>query len=342
MKGVEEGMTTSRELVYQALNFECPQRTPRQMWVLPWTRLHLKSDLDAILQAYPSDFAYAPVDLAKPTKEKGAPYTIGQYTDAWGCVFENLQAGIIGEVRDPVVKDFAADRAKVHIPKEWLTFDVEKVNAFCGETDKFVLTPCFIRPFEQLQFIMGTAELYMELMDPSDEFIAFLKEMHGFYCEVAERWSQTRVDALYFMDDWGSQNDLLINPLLWSEMFMPMYRDYIEIAHRNGKKAFMHSDGNILKIFPKLVDLGLDAINSQIFCMGLENLAPFAGKITFWGEMDRQHLLVSGSAEDVRAAVGEVIRQLCKNGGCIAQCEFGPGARPENIRAVFTAWDERE
>ena len=57
----------------------------------------------------------------------------------------------------------------------------------------------------------------------------------------------------------------------------------------------MHSDGNILKIYPQLIELGLDAINSQIFCMGVENLEPFAGKITFWGEMDRQHLLVNGS-----------------------------------------------
>jgi hypothetical protein len=142
------------------------------------------------------------------------------------------------------------------------------------------------------------------------------------------------------MDDWGAQNDLLINPVLWSEMFMPLYRDYIGIAHSNGKKAFMHSDGNILKIYPQLIELGLDAINSQIFCMGVENLEPFAGKITFWGEMDRQHLLVNGSEEDVRAAVGKVRRLLYKNGGCIAQCEFGPGARPENIRAVFKTWNE--
>ena len=121
-------MQTSRELVYQTLNFKGPQRTPRQMWVLPWARLHLKDDLDAIMQTYPSDFAYAPVDLAEPTEEKGDPFSIGQYTDAWGCVFENVQEGIIGEVRDPIVRDIKADRGKVHVPREWLTFDTEKGN----------------------------------------------------------------------------------------------------------------------------------------------------------------------------------------------------------------------
>ena len=117
-----------------------------------------------------------------------------------------------------------------------------------------------------------------------------------------------------------------------------MYRDYIEIAHSNGKKIFMHSDGNILRILPKLIDLGLDAINSQIFCMGLENLAPYRGKITFWGEIDRQHLLPHGSAEEIRRAVESVYHTLWADGGCIAQCEFGPGADPQNVYHVFSSW----
>ena len=28
------------------------------------------------------------------------------------------------------------------------------------------------------------------------------------------------------------------------------------------------------------------------------------------------------------------------NGGCIAQCEFGPGANPENVDEVFAAWND--
>ena len=42
-----------------------------------------------------------------------------------------------------------------------------------------------------------------------------------------------------------------------------MYGEYIAVAKGHGKKGFMHSDGHILSILPKLADLGLDAINSQ-------------------------------------------------------------------------------
>jgi hypothetical protein len=69
----------------------------------------------------------------------------------------------------------------------------------------------------------------------------------------------------------------------------------------------MHSDGNTLAIYPDLIEIGLDAFNSQIFCIGIEKLAPFAGQICFWGEIDRQHLLPHAAPHEVAAAVREVI-----------------------------------
>ena len=118
-----------------------------------------------------------------------------------------------------------------------------------------------------------------------------------------------------------------------------MYRDYINIAQKYGKKVFMHSDGYIADIIPELIDLGLDALNSQLFCMGVESLKQFKGKITFWGEIDRQSLLPHGSLRDIRNAVRLVKDTLYDNGGCIAQCEFGPGGRFENVREVYAEWE---
>jgi hypothetical protein len=96
----------------------------------------------------------------------------------------------------------------------------------------------------------------------------------------------------------------------------------------------------MLSIFPDLVEIGVDAVNSQIFCMGTENLRPFAGRITFWGEMDRQQLLCFGSRQDIGRAVRQVHRDLWRNGGCIAQCEFGAGSNPDNVYEMFAAWDQ--
>ena len=67
----------------------------------------------------------------------------------------------------------------------------------------------------------------------------------------------------------------------------------------------------------------------------------FAGRITFWGEIDRQESCSPfGTAETCGAAVRDAREHLYANGGVIAQCEFGPGANPENVLEVFRAWQE--
>ena len=121
----------------------------------------------------------------------------------------------------------------------------------------------------------------------------------------------------------------------------PLYRDYIAVAHRYGKKAFMHSDGNIAAIYPDLVEIGLDAVNSQLFCMDIEKLGrEYAGKITFWGEIDRQYLLPFGARAEIIAAVTRVKQALYCHGGVIAQCAFDVGAKPENVMQVFETWEK--
>ena len=332
---------TSKERVLATLEFRnTADRVPRQLWSLPWAQDCYRDMMRRLEEEFEWDFSGPEAVLKERPKTKGDAYTPGEYVDEWGCVFTNIHKGVIGEVKQPiVVEEDWSDAGNVHIPEELLSFDIDQVNRSCQERqDKFLMSGCCPRPFEQLQFIRGTADLYMDLMDPPQELLEFMKRMHDYYCRLMTKWAKTDVDALNMMDDWGSQNDLLISPALWEEFFMPMYRDYIQIAHSHGKKIFMHSDGNILRIIPRLIDLGLDAVNSQLFCMGVENLAPYRGKITFWGEIDRQHLLPSGSREDIDRAVEQVYRTLWQDGGCIAQCEFGPGANPDNVYRVFEKW----
>lgn len=330
---------TPREIVYATLDFDAPPRVPRDMWSLPWAEQHYGEAFRALSAEFPNDVVGAPQRLARPTVSRGHAYTAGTFVDDWGAVFTQAVDGIIGEVKHPLVTDDAwEDLSRVHIPVERLTFDRDAVRAFCAESDRFVLSALIARPFEQLQFIRGTENLYMDLMDPPDGLLSFLRQMHAHYCELAEAWARTEVDALVIMDDWGAQNALLINPEIWREIFKPLYRDYVRIAHEHGKRIFMHSDGHILAIYPDLIQIGIDALNSQLFCMGVENLEQFAGKITFWGEIDRQHLLVDASEDEVRDAVRSAYHRLYRNGGCFAQCEFGAGARIENVRTVFQTW----
>jgi hypothetical protein len=157
-----------------------------------------------------------------------------------------------------------------------------------------------------------------------------------------EFWVTTDVDAVRFMDDWGTQRRLLISPGTWREFFRPLYRDYCDLAHAHGKYVFMHSDGHILEIYPDLIEIGVDAINSQLFCMDWGELAACAkGRITFWGEMDRQHVVSAPDPEVGREAVRAVARHLmAPGGGIIAQLEFGPGGDPDTVTAIYEEWEK--
>ena len=75
------------------------------------------------------------------------------------------------------------------------------------------------------------------------------------------------------MDDWGTQHSLMVSPDVFYKHFKPMYREYCEIAKHYGKYVFMHSDGYITDIIDDLIEVGIDALNSQVFCMDIDELS---------------------------------------------------------------------
>ncbi|MFQ6038466.1 MAG: uroporphyrinogen decarboxylase family protein [Candidatus Aminicenantales bacterium] len=329
----------SRRLVRKTLAFEDPVRIPRQKWILPWAELHYPEAVLELEERFPDDIVQAPAVYTRPVRTEGERYRKGIYVDEWGCRFTNPMDGIIGVVQEPLVSDWS-DLERFSPPEATLNLDRVEVDTFCRQTDRFVLAGTLIRPFERYQFIRTMEQALVDLSQRPDGMFELLKRIHEHYLKEAEVWASTDVDAIALMDDWGTQQGLIASPEVFRELFLPMYREYAEVARHHGKAVFMHSDGYILDIIPDLIEAGVDALNSQVFCMGVRELGErFRGKLTFWGEIDRQNLLPHGSAEEIREAVLEMWLHLHDRGGVIAQCEFGLEADPRNVFAVFEAWD---
>jgi hypothetical protein len=329
----------SRERVIRALRFERPDRAPRHLWYLPGVSLFRADELKAVQERYPDDVVVAPVRYGRALREVGTPNQVGAYVDAWGCGWSVAEPGVIGEVKNPPLADWAALDSYVP-PYEMLDgADWDGVDAFCSQSDRFVLE-FFGNPFERMQHLRGTEALFMDIAYGSQELLHLRDMVHAFNLRHLRFLCETAVDGVFFMDDWGSQRNLLISPRQWRELFKPLYAEYCRIAHAAGKFIFMHSDGNISTIYPDLIEIGVDALNSQLFCMDIEDLArQHKGKITFWGEIDRQRVLAFGTTDEVRAAVRRVRSALDDGqGGVFAQCEWGNDVPRENIEAVFEAW----
>ncbi|MHC4638999.1 MAG: uroporphyrinogen decarboxylase family protein [Planctomycetota bacterium] len=327
----------------RTLNFQTPDRVPRHLWRLPGVRMFRQEETNRILKNYPEDITILEFNYAPGKKTRGTRYIKGQTgIDEWGCLWYVGEDGVVGEVKDPPLKSLS-DINKLTAPYEILDdADFPKVGRMCAETENFTLGWATIRPFERMQFLFGTEKLLIELAYGSKEIILMRDIIHEFYMEELKRWVETDVDGISFMDDCGSQQNLLISPEMWKDIFKPLYKDYCDLIHSKGKYSFFHSDGFIEEIYPELIEVGIDAVNSQLFCMNMEELGrKYKGKITFWGEMDRQQVLPFGTREEVCEAVNRVKEALwMPQGGVIAQCEFGLKDPVENVETVFQAWDK--
>jgi uroporphyrinogen-III decarboxylase len=332
---------TSRQRVLRALEFDTPDRPPRDMWLLPGFAMQQGPRAVEQMQAdFPVDIAQLSAGKPKARRAQGDPYAAGQSTDEWGCVFQNIQPGIHGEVKDPLIGEWS-DLDRVSPPTELYQLDLETYNAAVAASDRFILAGGWARLFERMQFLRGSENLYMDLIAEPEYVRALLEIVHEHNLRLFEVWSRSDADAQVIMDDWGSQQALLIDPEMWRQWFKPCYAEYCRIARQAGKKVFMHSDGHISAIYEDLIEIGVDAINSQLFCMDIEQIGrDFAGRITFWGEIDRQHVLARAGVEQTRQAVQRVYNALWRpEGGVIAQCELALGTKPENARAVYETWD---
>ncbi len=331
----------SRERVRRALTFAHPDRPPRDLWHLPGISMFRRAELDAMLQRFPSDFGGVEATYGRSGRARGTPAVVGDYVDDWGCGWTVAEPGVVGEVKHPPLAEWAAlDHWRP--PFEILDgADLSRVNASYAASDKFV-NGGGANPWERMQFLRGTENLMMDLAWGVPEVYRLRDMVHEFNLRNIEMWAATDVDAIGLGDDWGTQRGLLISPRLWREFYKPLYADYCRLAHAAGKFVFFHSDGHIMEIYPDLIEIGVNAVNSQLFCMDIEELGRrFRGQITFWGEIDRQHILPFGTVDDVRAAVRRVHAALGDPaGGVIAQCEWGIGVPAENVAAVFETWDE--
>lgn len=329
-----------RERVIAALEYNYPDRIPRDIWALPYIKLFRKKEYEVLLRDFPPDIHTACAKADGPLGDLEKLRCVGSYADEWGCIWDISEPGVIGEVKRPIIDDFGK-LSDFSPPYEVIEQrDLSHVDEFCRKTDKFVLSGVTAQPFERMQFLRGSQNLYTDILLEQEKFLDLLRMVHDYFLEDIKSWCRSAVDGIVFMDDWGSNNALLIDPELWRDLFKPLYKEYCNIIHDAGKYAFMHSDGYIIDIYEDLIEAGVDAINSQLFRMDIEELArKYKGRITFWGEIDRQQILPFGTPTDVETAVRR-IRQAMDDGrgGLIAQCEWGKDNKADNIRKVYQSW----
>ena len=314
---------TSKELVSRAIHFQGPERLP---FTSGMTETAYNGDTVEVFPAF--DDAWGP--------DGGV--------DEWGCFWEVMSGSKdIWRVRNIVVEHLA-DYAQAKPPdasnpsryRHW-----DDILRRAEKEGKYVVAfsgPLFMRMF----FLRGFEDTLTDaLLEPklTGRFLRHVAQYHFQTVDYIRKNFAGRVHGYRIIDDWGMQTAPLVSPATFRDVFKPVYADMFRAVHEAGMDAWMHSCGQILPLLGDLIDAGLDVVNlQQPNLLPIPALEAFKGRICFEICADMQNTLLTGTEEQLRGEVREIIRHTAhENGGLIeyqlnAMLTGEYGVRPELAR----------
>ncbi len=293
----------AREIVRRTLEFQSPERVARSF--------------------SPSDFTWGAPLIPNPA---GAWVEVDgrawERTDEWGNIWRRLDPTSKGEVERGAVADLA-DAATCPLPDysnpAWYAAARE---AFAANPDLWKIGGIQGLTFSIVRKLRRMEQYLMDLMLDLDRLRILHDRVDEQICAQIAQLKLAGADSIMFWEDWGTQNQLLINPRLWRSEFKPRYRQICGYAHGLGLKVFMHSCGKMTAIIPDLIETGVDLLQfDQPQVHGIETLASFQedARITFWCGVDIQTTLQTRDEALIRREACEMLARLWRGrGGFVA------------------------
>jgi uroporphyrinogen decarboxylase len=201
----------------------------------------------------------------------------------------------------------------------------EEARALCDSECAVVGNLGWPEIFGMAWYLRGFENFLMDLLTDKDMAHAVLRRVTDFNTARYARFLELvgdAIDALYFGDDLGSQDGLFISPNTYREMIKPYHAELVG-AIRSSTKAYIlfHSCGSIAPLVDDLIEIGIDIINPvQVTARGMDTVAlkqRFGARVAFWGAIDTQHVMPTGSPAQVRAEVRRRITELGDGGGYV-------------------------
>jgi uroporphyrinogen decarboxylase len=168
-----------------------------------------------------------------------------------------------------------------------------------------------------------------------------INKMYHHYMQAVGNY----VQVVTISDDQGTQNSLMMSPVMFREFIKPRLKSLIDtIKSQADVKVLMHCDGAILRIVEDLIEIGVDILNPiQTVVDGFEDTAAlkdqFGDRICFHGGIDVQQVMPNATPEEIRHEVKKRIHDLGRGGGyIIAPCHnINVDIPVENTLAMFEA-----
>lgn len=300
----------------KAITYQYPERIPVHVGLLPATWAKYGKELQALCLRHPDIFQH--VQKTDEVKYFTPPsYHAGKFTDAWGCVWENIQEGYESIVTGHPLPE-REDVWKLEAPKE----DVGLPHGFM---------------FLRLMDLRGFEELMIDFAEEPPELqhmIDIVRDYNIRQTRIAVEQNPDQ-EVIVFGDDNGMQHSLPMHPDTWRKYMKPAYKAIYDVVHAADKMVYMHTDGCIWQVIPDMKEAGVNILNPQIRANGLEHLVDTCkGKIAIDLDLDRQMFPFAKPAE-IEKHIEECVRALyLPQGGLMLAAECAADVPLENIEAI--------
>ena len=346
----------SKDWVRKALRRQGAERCPLRLRRLSLdVILRYGDDLADLYCQFPDDMAVIYPDeysigYQAPGKDRMDEVQMltqsAEWTDEWGTRWQHAYGGVGAIPVAPAIPnwqqldDYLAHRMPdPHAPGR---LDRAKATLSIHGEDKYCAAFLPLSLFERQNCLRGTESTLCDLGTNETEVSRLLEALCDYLIELIREWAQTSVSGFMTNDDWGSQLNLIISPGMWRKYYKAHYRRIIDEIHRWDRDIIFHTCGNVMRIIPELIELGVDVLDPvQPRAMTIDEVArSFGGKIAFSGGIDDQ-CLENHTPEQVKDEVRRAIDTLGRpygNAYLVSMANLMMPTVPfENIQTLFEA-----
>lgn len=215
----------------------------------------------------------------------------------------------------------------------------DNLKALRDQSDKYFLVRLYGIHFEKAYFARGFENFMADLGGEKDFARRTLRRIMDRNLVMMENFlGLPEIDGVLLGSDWGCQKGLLMSLQTWDDMIRPGEQAMFDLVHEYGKDVWVHSCGDIERLLPRLIDMGLQVLNPvQPECMDLLHLKrAYGDRLAFWGGISTQQTLPYGTPEDVRGEARRVRAVLGPTGYVFSPSQSIQGDVPvENVLALL-------
>lgn len=342
-------MLTERENYIRNAKFAYPEWIPSTIVVSNASWDQLRYELEEVALRHPEFFPYVRKGWRDYDNfDFGPCYTKGKpFKDSWGCIWETSISGLEGIVKyfplsdwknfasyrvpDP---DIQADRSVRNWEKEKEEIEKKRLE---GKVTFGSLPHGFL--FLRLQYLRGFENAMIDIMTGEPLLRELIDKIDEHNIKIVKRYIEMNVDVMEFPEDLGMQQSLIISPEKFREWILPSYKKLFKLCKEKNILIAFHSDGYIMDIVDDLINAGVDIINPQDLCNGIDNLAKeIKGKACIRLDIDRQKVIPYGTRKEIFELIEEEVRKLgSPQGGLEFIAGIYPPTPPENVDALCEA-----